>query len=153
MEDIYKILKPILTSETVTSALRQAGLVRQARLAAALRKEPLQARFGLSIIKAQHDFMSALTQAFMEAEVANEVCDAIGYHSFFFMGPNPRVVEMLYLATAGEEEYSLERLAEILKAQTDIDAIIRGEEDPIDTLRWLNYTGNNFAGYLVKLAV
>lgn len=153
MEDLYKILKPILTSETVTSALRQAGLVRQARLAAALRKEPLQARFGLSIIKAQHDFMSALCQAFMEAEVSNEVCDAIGYHSFFFMGPNPRVVEMLYLATAGEEEYSLERLAEILKAQTDIDAIIRGEENPIDTLRWLNYTGNNFAGYLVKLAV
>lgn len=153
MEDLYKILKPVLTSETVTSALRQAGLVRQALLAAALRKEPTQARFGLSIIKAQHDFMSALCQAFMEAEVSNEVCDAIGYHSFFFMGPNPRVVEMLYLATAGEEEYSLERLAEILKAQTDIDAIIRGEEDPIDTLRWLNYTGNNFAGYLVKLAV
>lgn len=153
MEDLYKILKPVLTSETVTSALRQAGLVRQALLAAALRKEPTQARFGLSIIKAQHDFMSALCQAFMEAEVSNEVCDAIGYHSFFFMGPNPRVVEMLYLATAGEEEYSLERLAEIHKAQTDIDAIIRGEEDPIDTLRWLNYTGNNFAGYLVKLAV
>ena len=153
MEDLYKILKPVLTSETVTAALRQAGLVRQAHLAAGLRKEPPQARFALSVIKAQHNFMSALCQAFTEAEVDNEVCDAIGYHSFFFMGPNPRVVEMLYLATAGEEEYSLERLAEILKAQTDIDAIIRGEEDPIDTLRWLNYTGNNFAGYLVKLAV
>lgn len=152
MEDLYKILKPIFTSETVESALRQAGLVRQSHLAAGLRKEPPQARYGLSVIKAQHDFMSALCQAFMEAEVENEVCDAIGFHSFFFMGPNPRVVEMLYLATAGEEEYSLERLAEILKAQTDIDAIIRGEQDPIDTLRWLTHTGNNFAGYLVRLA-
>lgn len=152
MNDIYQLLYPIFTSETVTSAIRQAGLVRQAHLAAGLRKEPPSSTYGMSVLKAQHRFMESLCEAFMESDLPDEVYDAIGYHSFMFAGTNPRVMEMLYLAVSGETEFSLDRLKDILQVPADIDDIIRGKENPVDTLRWLAHTGNSFAMYLVKLA-
>lgn len=148
--DLYHVLKPVFTCETMTSAIRQAGLVRQSHLAASLRKSPESPAFGLSVIKAQHRFLEAMCTAFEENDVTEEVYNAIGFHSFMFFGINPRIYEIAILAVSGSEVYSLERLHELLAETADIDAIIRGEENPIDTLRWMNHLGNSFATYLVK---
>lgn len=153
MEDIYKILKPVFLSETVMSALRQASLVRQANLAAASRKEPESAAFGIRAIQTQHRFCDALATAVLEHHVPDAVIDAIGYHSFMFYGLNSRVFEMMLLAISGAEEFSLGRLKEILEVnqQVDVNSILRGEENLVDTMMWLRHMGNSFASYLVDM--
>lgn len=148
MQDIYAILKPVFDSETMQAAIRQAGLTRQAHLAGGLRNEQPSAKWALSAIRAQHDFMSALCQAFTEADVPVEVTDSLGYHSMMFFGVNPRLFEIACLAVSGEEEYSLDTLKSLLKDRVDIDEIVRGDADPLDTLMWLSHMGQNFASYL-----
>lgn len=151
MNDVYQILRPVFTSETVTSAIRQAGLLRQSHLVAALRNDPPSAALALSTMKGQHLFLAALCQAFMEHQVPDEVCDALGFHSLMFFGVNPRLLEIGILAVSGEEEYSLDRLAEIMKEPIDTNEIVRGEEYPVDTLRWMAHMGTSFASYLVAM--
>lgn len=136
----------------MTSAIRQAGLVRQAHLLAALRNDPPSAALALSTMKAQHTFLASLCQAMTEEGVPDNICDALGFHSLMFFGVNPRLLEIAILAVSGASEYSLERLAEIMKEPVDTNAIIRGEEFPVDTLRWMSHMGNSFATYLVKVA-
>lgn len=150
MQDVYAILKPVFNSETMQAALRQAGLARQTHLAAGLRKEAPSAKWALSAIRTQHDFMGALCQAFIEADVSVEVTDALGYHSMMFFGINPRLFEIACLAVSGAEEYSLETLKSLLKDRVDINEIISGDADPIDTLMWLSHMGTNFASYLAE---
>ncbi len=148
--DIYQIVKPVFTSETMTSAIRQAGLVRQRHLLAALREDPPSADLGLATMRAQHTFMSELCKAFVEQQIPDEVCDGLGYHSMMFFGINPRLFEIAILAVSGDEEYSLERIKELTSVKPDTNAIIAGEEFPIDTLMWLRHMGISFATYLVK---
>jgi hypothetical protein len=150
MQDLYKILKPVFTSETMTSAIRQAGLVRQKHLAAGIRKDPPSAEFGYSVLRAHHAFMESLCKAFHEEKVSDDIAETLGFHSLMFFGINPRLFEIAVLAVSGAEEYSLEHLADIMKEMADVDAILRGDADPVDTLRWLSHTGTSFATYLVK---
>lgn len=144
---IYDTLKPILQSETVQSAIRSASLVRQAHFAAAIRKEPPTAEFGLKVMDAQSDFMKAIREAFRQIPT---VADDLGYHTFLFFGINPVLFEMTVLATYGVETYSQKALEDILASETepDVDAIIRGEGSALDTLRWLRQVGISFATYL-----
>jgi len=152
MNDIYHILKAVFLNETMTSAIRQAGLVRQRHLLAALREDPPSAELALSTMKTQHVFLAELCKAMTEEGVPAEVLDGLGFHSLMFFGTNPRLVEIAILAVSGEEEYSLERLEEIISVKPDTSAIIAGEEFPVDTLMWLRHMGNSFATYLVKCA-
>lgn len=152
MQDVYAVLKPVFDSETFRSALRQAGLVRQANLAAGMRKEPDSAAFGLRAVRVTQDFNSAICSAFLEHNVPDAIVDALGYHSFMFFGINPRVFEMAVLALNGVDSYSLEALKDIMEVNKHVDtsAIIRGEDNPMDTLIWMRHLGNNFANYLVE---
>lgn len=152
MNDIYQILKEVFIGETMTSAIRQAGLVRQRHLLAALREDPPSAELALTTMKAQHTFLAELCKAFIEEGVPDDVCDGLGFHSLMFFGTNPRLFEIAILAVSGAEEYSLEALEEILSTKPDTQAIIAGEEFPVDTLMWMNHMGKSFASYLVKCA-
>lgn len=152
MTDIYHVLAPVFTGETMTSAIRQAGVVRQRHLLAALREDPPSAELAMSTMKAHHVFLAELCKAFVEEGVPNEICDALGFHSLMFFGVNPRLVEIAILAVSGEPEYSLERLEELMSVKPDTSAIIAGEEFPVDTLMWMKHMGNSFATYLVKCA-
>lgn len=96
--------------------------------------------------------MRALCQAFDEEDVPDELIDALGCHSLMFFGVNRRLFEIAYLAVAGEKEYSLERLAELMQVRVSVDDIIKGDGDALDALRWLDHVGRHFAGYLVKVA-
>jgi hypothetical protein len=152
MNDIYKILKPVFTNETMTSAIRQAGLIRQRHLLAALREDPPSVELAMSTMKVQHMFLAELCKAFTEENVPSEVCDGLGFHSLMFFGINPRLFEISVLAVSGAEEYSLERFQELISVKPDTQAIVAGEEFPVDTLMWLRHMGNSFAAYLVKCA-
>lgn len=152
MQDIYQLLKPVFAGEEVLAALRTVGLARQASLAAAARKEPDSAAFGLKAIRVHSQFNEAVISAFLNHQVPDAVIDALGYHTFLFFGVNPQVFEIAVLAIHGVEEYSLEAFEDILRSnqQVDINAIIRGEENLLDSLQWLRHIGNNFATYMVK---
>lgn len=152
MIDVYKTLIPVFTGETMTSAIRQAGLVRQRHLLAALREDPPSAELAMNTMKTQHTFLAELCKAFVEEGIPEDICDAMGFHSLMFFGVNPRLVEIAVLAVSGEEDYSLERFNEIISVKPDTQAIIAGEEFPVDTLMWLRHMGNSFATYLVKCA-
>lgn len=152
MIDVYKTLLPVFTGETMTSAIRQAGLVRQRHLLAALREDPPSAELAMNTMKTQHTFLAELCKAFVEEGIPEDICDAMGFHSLMFFGVNPRLVEIAVLAVSGEEDYSLERFNEIISVKPDTQAIIAGEEFPVDTLMWLRHMGNSFATYLVKCA-
>ena len=152
MIDLYKMLVPVFTGETMTSAIRQVGLVRQRHLLAALREDPPSAELALSTMRCQHTFLAELCKAFVEEGIPDNVYDALGFHSLMFFGVNPRLVEIAILAVAGEEEFSLERVQELTSVKVDTQAIIAGEEFPIDSLMWLRHMGNSFATYLVKCA-
>lgn len=152
MQDIYQLLKPVFDSEEVLAALRSVCLARQASLAAALRKEPDSAAFGLKAIRVHSQFNQAVISAFLNHQIPDPVIDALGYHSFLFFGINPRVFEIAVLAIHGMGEYDLETYEDIIRSnqQVDINAIIRGEENLLDSLLWLRHIGNNFATYMVE---
>ena len=84
MIDLYKMLVPVFTGETMTSAIRQVGLVRQRHLLAALREDPPSAELALSTMRCQHTFLAELCKAFVEEGIPDNVCDALGFHSLMF---------------------------------------------------------------------
>lgn len=149
---MYQTLKAAFDTEGFRRTLKDVCLVRQAHLAAASRKDPESAIFGLRTIQASHRFNAGVIEAMLIGNVPNKVIEEFGFHSFLFGGLNPALFEMMVLAISGVEEYSPEAFTDILKAnqQVDVDAILRGEENYIDALLWMRHLGHSLAGYLVK---
>ena len=152
MQDVYNIMKPVFEGPIFKAALREASLFRQVHVAAAVRKESDSSTRGLQTIRAAQQFTTAIIEAMVVEHVPDEVIQGLGFHSFLFFGINPNLYSMAILAVNGVEEYSEERVDEILKehSKVSLDDILRGEENSMDILIWMYHIGNNLATYLMK---
>lgn len=152
MQDVYNLLRPVFDGPIFRAALREAGRFRQAHVAAAIRKEPDSARFGMQTIRASHLFNAAIIEAMVVQGIPDSIIEGLGYHSFLFFGINPTLYAMAILAVNGVEDFSVQRAIDITASlkKLDIDEVIRGEENPTDIIMWMFHIGNNLATYLTK---
>lgn len=152
-EQLYQAFRPVFSSEEFKAALREAANVRQAHVAAALRKEPDNAEFALKNIAALHRFAAAQADLFRQVDPA--AVEQVGFISLVLFGTDARVFQFMLLALNDEPEFTKEAYERVRDAnkQVDLNEVAAGNGSLTDALMWLHHMGASMGKYAIEWTV